>query len=248
MPEMERADMSRMLEALKQIEGRSPWVPPAVKPRPSPRPAEEREPADGPVAREKPVDPPRGDLQSYRDLARNILSRMPSEGSAALMFTSPGDGEGKTSTVVCLAGVLAGQAADEVLVVDANFRRPELAIHFASRADLGLVDVLTGRADWREVVCHTGVQHLSVLPGGRFPTHDGQPPKRLDLTPVLDELRRHHRLVILDTASARWCEGTYLVVRLGQTPRRAVRQAVRVVEACGGRVLGCVLTDVTAGG
>jgi hypothetical protein len=32
------------------------------------------------------------------------------------------------------------------------------------------------------------------------------------------------------------------VAELGHTPRGAAQRAVRVLERCGGRVLGCVLT------
>jgi len=249
--------MSRILEALKQLECDSPEVRRAVRPTSTRGPAEQGGPVDGPGAAEQTAWPSGGDLGPYREMAENVLGELRAGHSAALMFTSPGDGEGKTRVLVSLAAVLAGRGAGEVLAVDANFRRPELARRFAARVDRGLVDVLAHQAGWQEVILQTGVKHLSILPGGRFPTDDGRPPERLELAGVLDELRCHYRLVLLDAASlahsevapmARWCEGTYLVVRLGQTPRRAVRQAIRVVEACGGRVLGCVLTGVPARG
>ena len=245
--------MSRILEALKQIEGNPPEVRPAAEPRSTPEPAEPGEAVNGPPAAEEPTRAPAEELGPYRELAENVLCELPSGHSAVLLFTSPGDGEGKTAVVASLAAVLAGRVPGEVLAVDANFRRPELAMHLAGKVDRGVVDVLTGTTRWQEVVLRSGVKHLSLLPGGRFPTHDGRPPDRLELAGVLDELRCHYRLVLLDAASlahgevapmARWCEGTYLAVRLGQTPRRAVRRAIRVVQQCGGRVLGCVVTGV----
>ena len=41
------------------------------------------------------------------------------------------------------------------------------------------------------------------------------------------------------------CHGTYLVVRLGGTTRRAAGEAVKVIQDCGGRVLGCVVIVFT---
>ena len=37
------------------------------------------------------------------------------------------------------------------------------------------------------------------------------------------------------------CDGVYLVVRLGYTPRSAVAEAARVIRGAGGRLLGCAV-------
>ena len=43
-----------------------------------------------------------------------------------VMFTSPGDGDGKTDLLMALAPELAKHTTGSVLVVDANFRKPDL--------------------------------------------------------------------------------------------------------------------------
>ena len=117
--------------------------------------------------------------------------------------------------------------------------------------------VLAGGADWRELVRRTSVPRLSVLPAGQLPADDGSPRTGWKLASVLDALRNRYRLVLIDAPSlahpevapwSRLCDGTYLVVDLGQTGRRAARQAVRLIEKCGGRVLGCVLVNAPAEG
>ena len=191
--------------------------------------------------------------QAYRDLARNVLAHIRPSRPATLMFTSPSDAEGKTDTLLGLAPVLAELGSGQVVLLDANFRRPEMAACLGVEAKQGLVDVLQGAANWREVVQETGLAGLSLLPGGRFSTDDGLPTCLPDFAPLLDELRRHYRLVLLDTASlshrevaslSRFCDGTYLVIELGRTFRRRARRAVRLIEDSGGYVLGCVLTGV----
>jgi Mrp family chromosome partitioning ATPase len=194
--------------------------------------------------------------QPYRELAGNILGQLSPGRPAVLMFTSPGDGEGKTSMLAALAVALAEEVAEDVVVVDANFRNPALANDFGIWADQGLVEVLTGEMDWRQVVRKTSAKHLSVLPGGRFPGDEGPLPEDLKLASLLETLRRGHRLVLVDTASLQYpevaplsgmCDGTYLVVALGETERNAARQAVRLIERCGGQLLGCVLTNAATG-
>ena len=44
----------------------------------------------------------------------------------------------------------------------------------------------------------------------------------------------------------RHCDGVCLVVRLGHTPRRAVKEAARVISICGGQFLGCVVVGDAA--
>lgn len=190
--------------------------------------------------------------EPYRELAGNILAQLSPGRPAVLMFTSPGDGEGKTSMVAALAVALAEEVAEEVVLVDVNFRSPALANDFGIWADEGLVEVLTGERDWRQVVRKTSAKHLSVLPGGRFVGRDGPLPEDSKLASLLETLRRSHRLVLVDAASLQHpevaplsglCDGTYLVIALGQTERNAARQAARLIKRCGGRVLGCVLTN-----
>jgi Mrp family chromosome partitioning ATPase len=298
--------MSRMLEALKQIEARSPGTRPTVQPlapeelealglEPSPPPdsaqpgkeeapeeaaapggpdkedasAQQPEPpaADAAVSDQSPEAPAARESdpqvrrllspldeahqEPYGELARSILEQLTPRHPAVLLFTSPDDGAGKTGMLAALGVALSEEAAEEVIVVDANLRSPALANEFGIWADEGLVEVLTGEKGWRDVVRKTSAKHLCVLPGGRFPD-DAALPEDNKLASLLEALRRAHRLVLVDTASLQYpevaplsglCDGTYLVIALGQTERNAARQAARLIKRCGGRVLGCVLTN-----
>ena len=188
----------------------------------------------------------------------------PTDGrGASLMFTSPCDGGGTTGMLVPLATVLAERTGDDVLLVDGNLRRPALAGCLGVEAGRGLADVLAGTASWQEVVRDTIVPRLRVLPGVELPSPDGRPSRpfggglsqtttdgRVNWGPLLEDVNSKFRLVLIDTASlaypevapiAHWCHGAYLVVRLNQTPRRAVGAAVESISNCGGRVLGSVV-------
>jgi hypothetical protein len=67
---------------------------------------------------------------------------------------------------------------------------------------------------------------------------------------ALSELRRAYQLVLIDGSAAddfetgqavRLADAVYLVIVLGRTGRRAARQAVAALRAAGGRVLGCIV-------
>jgi len=270
--------MSRMLEALKQIESSAPLPveepaiesiasPPAEKPvvesvvpPPSdrivaavPDPEMETKPADAEqqaVLRLVSSDAKLG--PSYAALAEHILSEFPPGCGAALMFTSPGDGEGKTGVLAPLAAAIAERATDDVLLVDANLRRPGLAEMLGIRPQYGLVDVLLGAANWRRAVRHTDMPRLSLLPGVNSALAGAMLPRHLSLGPLLGELDKQYGMILVDTASlahmevapiAQYCTGTYLVVRLRQTIRRAAREAAEIIRNCGGRLLGVVAIE-----
>jgi len=207
-------------------------------------------PAAEPPPAPQPVRPSQDRPSAYDNLAEKILAQLPADRPASLMFTSPADGDGKTSMLLPLARAIVEQVRGKVLLIDADFRRPDLASRLDADAPVGLADVLMGATTWQQVVRSTDVPRLEVLPGKRFSTPEGRPPEMLNLDPLLQELSDHYQFVLLDTSSlhhrevapiARCCDAVYLVLRAGQTTRRAARQAARAIESCGGQLLGTVL-------
>jgi len=192
---------------------------------------------------------------SYGEMADNILDHVRPDHPTALMFTSPGDGETKIGLAISLAAALVQHTTGRVLVVDANLRAPTLGAYLGINASCGLAHVLIGTANWAQVVRRSTVERLSLLPGSPFPIHDGRPSRRSNpewtgMERLLKELKEVYSLVLIDAASlahnevapaSRYCDGTYLAVRLRQTTRRSLREAARVIGDCGGRVLGSIV-------
>jgi Mrp family chromosome partitioning ATPase len=179
------------------------------------------------------------------------------------MFTSPGDGQDTAAVLARLAPVLAAEVAGGLLVVDADFLCPRLAIQFGLDATPSLADVVDGKAAWSEAVRPTGVPRLQILPGGMAHETGAPDPATgtvlADLSPadlgrLLRELAQHYALVLVGAASlahpevaplAGSCDGAYLVVRLSQASRRAVRESARVIRRCRGHLLGCVAVEAS---
>ena len=80
--------------------------------------------------------------------------------SGVLLFTSPGDGEGKTATVARLAGALAKRSSGKILAIDANLRKPGLAAQLGVQSATGLPEVLAGTARWNDTLRQTAVPRL----------------------------------------------------------------------------------------
>jgi Mrp family chromosome partitioning ATPase len=263
-----------MLEALQRIEARtqSPCPAPHILLRPAAETATapaakaigRAEPSGAPAlhapgelttrsqqeaTQRVPSSRPRDD-ELYQHLAGNILSQLPADRPAVLMFTSALDRSGKTTTLARLAEVMSGRAGGEVLAVDANFRWPDLGGRLRAAAGPSIIDVLTGAVPWSDAVQETATPGLKLLPGGRFLPSDCGPPAWLDLGTLLDEIHARYRLVLIDAPSlihpevaplGPYCDGLYLVVRLHQCSRRALREAARAIHQSQGRLLGSIV-------
>ena len=184
--------------------------------------------------------------------AQQILGHLPHGRSHVLLFTSPADGQGKTMTLARLAPRLARGIRGHVLLVDANFRNPNMARWLAVAPAWRLPDVLAGAADWAAAVQTTAHERVSLLPGGPHVLGRGSGRLLQDLEQLLRNLARHYELVLVDAPSlahretarvAAACDAVCLVVRLGEASPRMLHEAVRVVYGSGGWLLGCVAID-----
>lgn len=171
-------------------------------------------------------------------LAQAILDRLSSDRPSVVAVTSACDGDGKTTLVEMLSPELAKRACGGALAVDADFRKPDLT------ARLAVPDTHTS-----SLVYPTDLAGLSVLPMSRQRQQHGAE------SAWIEGMRKNWPLTILDMASLahhetapllRHCDGVCLAVRVGHTPRRAVKEAARIVTMCGGHFLGCVVVGDVA--
>ncbi len=242
--------MARMLDALRQIDDRPVFPIPAAVEAPAPVVDSATAPADH--------SPPDTDWEGPPECAAaaaRILQGFPPGRPGAIWFASLEPADRAAAAVASLAAALASQVTGEILVVDGDLRSPGLTRHFSVKATpdsaggLGLVDVLLGRSRWEDVVGHTGIRHLDLLPGRILGDEEPLAAGAARWAAVMSELRRAYQLVLINGpvtgASAadpavRCTDGVYLVIGLGRTGRRAARRAVTALREAGGRVLGCV--------
>src|SRR5205814_3057117 len=107
--------------------------------------------------------------EQYRQVRSRLQHAASLDSTRSMMVTSPSPGDGK-STVAC--NLAAGLALNgrRILLVDANFRRPELHKIFQLPNDAGFSAVLNSMDNFSSAVCQTQVPNLHVLPSGPRPT------------------------------------------------------------------------------
>jgi capsular exopolysaccharide synthesis family protein len=189
--------------------------------------------------------------EQYRRLAASLHHAQAVSGIKVVMVTSAVVGEGKTLTASNVAMTLSESYKKEVLLVDADFRRPSVHAVFGIPPFPGLSESLT--AENQKIRVRLVSAGLGVLTGGH-PTSDPIAALTSDrMRQLVQEARNTFDWVILDTPPvalltdaslvSAMTDGALIVVKAGETPWDLVERAVRAIGR--ERTLGVVLNRAT---
>ena len=186
--------------------------------------------------------------EQYRRLAGRLYIAQAEHGTRVVMVTSAMPGEGKTLTSTNVALTLAESYKRQVLLIDADLRRPWVHEMFQVPNLSGLNDGLRSAEDHKIPLLRL-TDNLSILTAGR-PDRDPMSVLSSDrMRRVLQEASTRFDWVIIDTPPvalltdahllASLVDAVVLVVQAGKTPLSAINKAVEAVGR--ERILGIVL-------
>lgn len=197
---------------------------------------------------DKPVS---GFAESLRSTRRSLQLRGPS--AKIVTVTSALPGEGKTSTAVSLARVMA-QSGDRVLLIDCDLRRNSMAKLLKSVPEIGLMEVLSGKSAIADALIQDIVPGVDIIPLVAVSYTAEDVFGNGAMADMLRRLRIDYDHIILDAppvlavADARQLaalsDATLLIVRWAKTSQDAVRAAVNRLEGDGAVISGVILAGV----
>jgi len=191
--------------------------------------------------------------EAMRELRTNLQYVDVDHPAKVIVITSPLPGDGKSTTAANLA-VSVAATGRSVILIDADMRRPVLGGMFGFSDDVGLSDVLAGRAQI-EQVAHQVDEHgrLFVVAAGRTPPN----PTEMVGSQRMQQLARRlsdDMIVIIDSPPtlavadaaviSSWADGAVLVVTAGRTTDDMLVRASDNIGKTRGRLLGVVLNRV----
>jgi capsular exopolysaccharide synthesis family protein len=202
--------------------------------------------------------------ESYRRCRTNLKLSGAAESLKTLLVSSGSPGDGKTSVAVNLAATFV--ATDKkVLLIDANFRRPNLHTLFpkvetedrkAEQFDFGLSNLLMDQCDAKEVVRSSGIEGLDVIYSGPLPANPAELLGSPRMEELLKERRKKYDYIIVDgppvllVSDAKVLAGvvdaTILVFNAAATRRGAAQRTIREFKEVNAKLVGCVLFAVRA--
>ena len=192
--------------------------------------------------------------ESYRALRTSLLLTSLGAPPKTILVTSALPQEGKTTTSINTAIVLA-QKGTRVLLIDADLRRPSIHKTLGMGPRTGLSNVLTGNATLQQATVRSSIlPSLFVLPAGTPPPNPAELLASSLMKDVLAELREQYDHIVVDTpptlsvtdavVMSTRADAVVLVIRSGQTTKQALRRARDLLMQVNARVSGVLLNAV----
>ncbi len=192
--------------------------------------------------------------ESYRALRTSLLLSNLGAPPKMIMITSALPQEGKTTTSINCAVVLA-QKGVRVLLVDADLRRPSIHKILGMGPRSGLSNVLTGSSTLEEVVTSSSVlPNLSILSAGTPPPNPAELLASTNMRDMLEKLRGEYDHIVIDTPPALSvtdavvlsprADAIVLVIRSGHTTKQALRRSRDILMQVNAKLSGVLLNAV----
>ena len=168
---------------------------------------------------------------------------------STLVVSSAAQQDGKTTVAINLAIAYALDERD-VILVDADLRRPQIASRLGKDVSVGLDAVLVGERTLEEALVDVdaGAGRLRILPGTTPPPNPAVLLGSQRMRSLLAELAEQSDIVVIDTPALlavsdaipliNQAAGSILVAKLNRTTKDAVQRTSQVISASGGTLLG----------
>ena len=204
------------------------------------------------------LDPRSEVAEAYRTIRTAVYFSGQGVGNRAktLLVTSPEPGDGKTTSASNLAIAIA-QTGRNILLLDADFRKPTQHKNLDVKDTVGLSSVLAGIETLDRAIQRTGVEGLDILPCGPIPENPSEILNSQEFGELIDRLALKYDHILFDSPPANLvtdarilgavCDATILVLRAEKSTRKAAEHARNALLNVGANVLGLIVNDVPRG-
>jgi len=191
--------------------------------------------------------------EAYKHLRTSILLSTPGRSPKTLLVTSSVPAEGKTTTAVNTATVLA-QTGAKVLLIDADMRRPRLHHVFGLSNNEGLSAILSSETSEAEILAKINrylETDIYLLSSGAIPPNPAELLGSAQMKRLLDVAGETFAYIVIDSPPiasftdgvliSLLVDGVILVVHGGKTSRQVVRRTRQILQEIGAKIIGVVL-------
>ena len=196
---------------------------------------------------------PRGtDAETFRLVRTSVLLLAKQHSKKVFMLTSPSPSDGKSTVISNLAASMA-QTGKQVLLVDADMRRPTIHKNFGTVRSLGLSDFLVGEEGFADCLCDSEQTGLTICPAGSRTSSPSELLESERFAEFMKHARESFDVVFLDVPPvlavtdpaiiALHVDSCMLVVRIAKNNRMLVERAADILRDQGVSLDGVVINS-----
>jgi succinoglycan biosynthesis transport protein ExoP len=191
--------------------------------------------------------------EAYQNLRTALLFGRRDESGQVVLVTGTAPQEGKTTTLVNIAKLLA-TSGEKTIALDFDLRRAQLHSRLGLTREPGLTNFFAHHEDLDTLIRPTRVPNFFVLTAGQLPPNPPAILTRKNLPDLLDHLRRHFEWILLDSPPlasvtdalllARHADMAIIVVQHNHVDKKVIKRQVTALQKATPNLLGVVLNAV----
>ncbi len=191
--------------------------------------------------------------EQYKMLRTNILFTLPDEEKCHIIgVTSAIQGEGKSTTAINLAYVIA-EKGSRVLLIDGDLRIPSIAKKMDIKGKKGLTDLLLNTEFSMDEFKTSISDNWYILPSGKLPPNPAELLSSSKMEKLLNLLAESFDYIILDLppvnvvsdaiSASEYLDGMILVVRQGYASKKDYERCIDQLKFAKINVLGYIMNN-----
>jgi capsular exopolysaccharide synthesis family protein len=191
--------------------------------------------------------------EAYQNLRTALLFGRKEEGGQVVLVTGTAPQEGKTTTLLNIAKLLAS-SGEKTIALDFDLRRAQLHARLGLTREPGLTNFFVNHEDLDTLIRPTRVANLFALTAGPLPPNPPAILTRRNLPDFLAHLRRHFDWILIDSPPlasvtdalllARHADLVVAVVQHDKIDKRVIKRHVSALRRVTPNLLGAVLNAV----
>tara|TARA_B100002052_G_scaffold282299_1_gene292127 strand:- start:10687 stop:12756 length:2070 start_codon:yes stop_codon:yes gene_type:complete len=197
-------------------------------------------------------DPKSPISEAYRTLRTSIMYSSDKD-SKIIMISSPGPGEGKTTTV-CNLAITYANLGKKTLLIDGDLRKPVINKIFNLNKNLGLTSYIIGENSIEDIVQKTEIDNFDVIPSGIVPPNPSEILNSDKMKNMLETLKEKYDIILIDSPPmiavtdalvlSNLVDDFILVCRSKVTQKGALDRSIKSLNQIGGKFNGCILNAI----
>ncbi len=191
----------------------------------------------------------------FRVLRTNVLKQLRDNNWNSFVITSATPDAGKSFVSINLAIAIAMEGNQNVLIVDADLRRPAIDKYLGFNAEFGLNDYLENDVSIEKILINPGIENLIVMPGKNSSGNASELIASKKMTNLIKEIKSRYesQIVIFDLPPLfaaddamlfmPYVDAALLVIEDGKNTSSELQRSMSILEQT--NLLGLVLNKTS---